>query len=569
MVHCLSRIVASACLASLLPGALATQTPETKPLHVLIDHPDGLPVGGVGPADARTTPEDLRFWVGHGLSLGHIRIGDRDRRFFEEADQPYQNEIARVIFDEGTTTSGAHRLYVLTAAQRNSTPPRPGTVYLLNANTPSDAFVVDSYDLVDTLTAPPDPLWEYDISDIAMLPGTNWIVAVGGAKQGETEQALVLLLSREVNNGVETLELHAEVRRDPIPLRGVFGPTFNPCATPSSTTRKMRGLRTALVHRIGMQWLLFATATVDPKGRGISGVEGIILHPAHSDPEQRIQFATDTSRVFDPLEWYYCEPHTTFDVLPSPPPGNEFAMFSLTHGTSVVKEAVGSDPAQHFLYYASGRYLQVTEIDITDFVSAGFDYADAQPLYFETRVTFEEIPNDPEGDLQAVGNFQDFSWIQSVQEGTADLLFTTGSNAIYCLKRTSPNEFGRTWQKFNDPPVTGHLMRENIGAGDRYHLWTVCYDTPSPWTVFDVTDRSLNPGIFPPEKLEGRYLPAGTDGAVAIPEWNSIYATNFAGLVRYDWFYDFANEAHSALPVYDSYQPAVHNNVEYVTEQVE
>ncbi|MBI1381685.1 MAG: hypothetical protein GC161_11435, partial [Planctomycetaceae bacterium] len=244
-------------------------------------------------------------------------------------------------------------------------------------------------------------------------------------------------------------------------------------------------------------------------------------------------------------------------------------MFSLTHGTSVVEEAVGSDPAQHFLYYASGRYLQVTEIEITDFVSAGFDYADAQPLYFETAVTFVQDPSGPPGQLVAAGNFQDFSWIQSVQEGTADLLLVTGSNAIYCIERTDPDDFGRTWQKFNDPPVTGHLMRENIGAGDRYHLWTVCYDTPYPWTVFDVTDRTLNPGVLPPERLEARYLPAGTDGAVAVPEWNSIYATNFAGLVRYDWFYDFANEAHSALPVYDSYQPAVHNNVEYVTEQVE
>ncbi|MBI1381683.1 MAG: hypothetical protein GC161_11425 [Planctomycetaceae bacterium] len=316
MVFCLSRIAAAACLALHLPTALAAQTPETKPLHALVDWRDGLPVGGLGPADARSSPAFKRFWVGHGLSLGHIKIDDRSRRFDEEDGQPYQNELARVIFDEGTTTSGAHRLYVLTAAQRNSTPPRPGTVYLLSASDPSAVTELDSYDLVDTLTTSPDPLWEYDISDIAMLPGTNWIVAVGAATQGETEQALVLLLSREVNNGVETLELHAEARRDPIQLHGMFGSPFSPCAEPSPTTRKMRGLRTALVHRIGMQWLLFATANVDPKGRGITGVEGIILHPAHSDPEQRIQFATDTDRVFDPLEWYYCEPHTSFNVLP-------------------------------------------------------------------------------------------------------------------------------------------------------------------------------------------------------------------------------------------------------------
>lgn len=159
MVLFLSRIAATACLASLLPTALATQTPETKPLHTLVDGRDGLPIGGTGAGDARSSPDFKRFWVGHGISLGHIKIDDRARQFEEELGQPYQNEIARVIFDEGTTTSGAHRLYVLTAAQRNATPPRPGTVYLLDATFPDSVSELHSYDLVDTLTASPDPLW--------------------------------------------------------------------------------------------------------------------------------------------------------------------------------------------------------------------------------------------------------------------------------------------------------------------------------------------------------------------------------------------------------------------------
>lgn len=218
MVSSFVRVAATVFLACLLPSALIAQTPGTKPLHALVDWRDGLPVGGVGPADARTTPEDLRFWVGHGLSLGHIRIDDRERRFFEEVDQPYQNEIARVIFDEGTTTSGAHRLYVLTAAQRNATPPRPGTVYLLDATFPDSVVERARYDLLDTLTIPPGEPWDYDIADIAQLPGTNWIVGVGIATLDTTKELLVLLFERQVNQGQDELVLIAESRSPELPL---------------------------------------------------------------------------------------------------------------------------------------------------------------------------------------------------------------------------------------------------------------------------------------------------------------------------------------------------------------
>lgn len=550
MVLCLSRIAATACLASLLPTALAIQTPETKPLHILVDGRDGLPIGGTGPGDARTTPEDLRFWVGHGLSLGHIRIDDRARQFDEEDEQPYQNEIARVIFDEGTTTSGAHRLYVLTAAQRNATPPRPGTIYLLDATFPDSVSELHSYDLVDTLTASPAPLWEYDISDIAQLPGTNWIVGVGIATLGSTKELLVLLFERQVIQGQEELVVIAESRRPWLELS-------NACpGDPSGPARFMRSLTSAVVHDYGTYFGLFAIGNVDPVGRGIRGVASIKLDPAATLPSSRVVWPTDPRNIFDPYAWAFCDLGITVASLQA-----DWTRISVSAGVVVDPSVAPTSPSPH-LYLAAGRFLQVIEVDVSevfDFVSGtsgplvGFDYAQA--------VSLEPEP--------VSANESNLHWIAYTDEGGADLLFATGDNAIYCFKRMAPSQSGRTWQKFNQPPVTGHLMRENIGAGDRYHLWTVCYDTPSPWTVFDVTDRSLNPGVFPPERLETRYLPAGTDGAVAIPEWNSIYATNFAGLVRYDWFYDFENGVHFAQPDYDSYQPAIHSEIEYVTEQVE
>lgn len=373
---------------------------------------------------------------------------------------------------------------------------------------------------------------------------------MGIATLGDTQELLVLLFERQVNQGQEELVLIAESRKQKLAL-------INACPMePSGPDRFMRSLTRAVVHDHGGFFGLYAIGNVDPVGRGIRGVASIKLDPAATLPSSRVVWPTDPRHIFDPFQWALCDLGITVAQLQ-----NDWTRISVSAGVVVDPSVAPVSPSPH-LYLAAGRFLQVIEVDVSevfDFVPdnsgdlVGFDYEQAASL------EPEPVP----------ANETNLHWIAYTDEGNADLLFVTGDNAIYCLKRTAPSQSGRTWQKFNQPPVTGHLMRENLGSGDRYHLWTVCYDTPSPWTVFDVTDRSLNPGVFPPERLETRYLPAGTDGAVAIPEWNSIYATNFAGLVRYDWFYDFENDVHSAQPDYDSYRPAIAYGAEFVTEQVE
>lgn len=545
----------------------APQGPSLPQLDTLANGRDGLPYAGVGPVNALSDPESLRFWVGQGLTLSQIKIDNRERRFQEELDQPYVNEIIAVRFDETSASPADHRLYVLTERQTKSDPVRPNTLYLLGAENPASTEEIHSVNITDTLSVGTDPVYDYSISDICLIPGTDLIVAVGGAQlpgNPSSRQLLVILFERQIvqPGNQEQLVRIAEVRRPPLELNNITG-------LPSP--RYLKGLSTAHVQNLNGELALLATGLVDPLGRGVAGLAFASLDPTNTDPAQRVQWIDDKKHVFDPLYWQYVLRNPSLpgnEQLPLPPPANDFTVVS-ANDVVVVEEpgSASTDPSEYFAYVASGKYLQLVRVDVTDVLATGgLDYeTDLEQFAIEPQWT----PGASQG-VQSSQNFQNFYWIDSFKEQGADLLFTTGSNALYALMRDDPDDFGRVYQKFNDPPVGGHLMRENLGAGNRYHLWTVCYDTPSPLSIFDVTDRLLLPGILDPTLLSRHYLPGGTDGAVFIPELdNAVDATNFGGLVRYEASFDLGAGTGFVQPVPESYQPAMVHTNEFVTEQLE
>lgn len=498
-------------------------------LDWLVDWRDGIPYSGVGPANATESPNLLRFWVGHGLSLAQIRIDSRERQLFEEEDQPYEHEIHGVLFDESGSSQAAHRILVLTSAQAKTTPKSPARLYLLSATTPSAPDELYRVDLVDSSASG----WFYDVTDICFLPGTTIVAAVGTAtKEGQDAELLVMLFDRQQVSGQEQLVKLAEVRQPKFALDALCGSTL---------TRYFKGVREALVHKVGADFLLFAVGPVDPVGRSIEGVAAARLDPTATLEADRVQWYTATSHVFDAPYWVTCE-------SPGGPSSSEWHERS---ANTLAAVADGGSPERHWLYVGGGADVELQEFEITDFHQNGFP-----------------APTD-----MGLQEDEPIYWIEAHHDTTTgvDILLVAGLTHIHAIKRVDPmwpGDYGTTAHKFG-VTVDGHVMREIHGGGPKDMLWTVSADTNSPWSIFDVTERPLVPGVLPPDLEQSFYLPGGTDGAVAIPELGAAWVGTFGGIVQYEltglhpWTGSVA-----ATPVPSSYRPATVSG-NHIVEQVE
>ena len=219
----------------LLLGSFARQITAQTPLQALVDGKDGPLLDGIGPADASSNPNDLRFWMGHGLRRGQINIGSRERRFNEELGQAgdYPTAILELEFDEGGAGQADDRLFVLSRLETKSTPKRVARIQMLSVDPPTDPLQLDTIDLVQEVPAGQSAAYDYDIVALDLIPEQNLLLAVGRALPLPVDppavtpptQLLLMLLRHGplTSGGPDELIKIGELRSDYLPLKAVDG----------------------------------------------------------------------------------------------------------------------------------------------------------------------------------------------------------------------------------------------------------------------------------------------------------------------------------------------------------
>lgn len=144
---------------------------------------------------------------------------------------------------------------------------------------------------------------------------------------------------------------------------------------------------------------------------------------------------------------------------------------------------------------------------------------------------------DPTGSCGSSGGVYNL-----LAERARDRLHVAGGNRLYTLRLSDLAILGCCDVGFVDAGRRDMaLVRRRNGARV---LWTT---TPHavPWSLngIDVTNDA-------PQVVRQRWWIASSDGAVAAPQWNSIYLPTFGGVVRYDVSHEW-----SLQPIESSYRP--------------
>lgn len=576
-------------IALLLLAAKPLASAQT-PLQPLVDWKDGPLLDGVGPADASSNPNDLRFWMGHGLRRGQINIGNRERRFTEELGQAgeYPAAILEMEFDEGGDEQLDDRLFVLSRLETKSTTKRKARIQMLQTLNPSNPVQLVAPDVEEDLAPGQTPQYDYDIGAIELIPQDDLLLAVGNAQPLEgTSGGPQLLLILYSYGGLTGLVKLGELRTDPLPVREID----------VGQARKLWRLLDAEVTELGTQpntqLLAFARGPM-AEGKKFTpyGLAVAKLNPNAVAPAPVIEWIPQGLSPADPVHAF--DPH--YDVklgfqagcggaIPDPTDllaeQAAAALISVNH-IDFAKVASGPN-AGHYLYAACNRFNQLLEFKIDNFLDSGPTGGFGVPKKFNLEVPAPNVGSQSlafEDNLFHVTVRHEPNYQVNGVNKPVDLLYVVGQQYLQVVSRRPPPPIGScgsvpvgnpsraVLQQFygTAPTATGRVMKEladvdGPAGGDfkpREHYWVLANETPWPWSVFDMTDRDQHPSVEPPGVLDRRYGPGGTDGAVADVASESIYTTNFGGVIRYDVSTLTGSGAPSLEiePRYDSYSPA-------------
>jgi hypothetical protein len=577
-----------------LLAPLAVAAPQS-PLTALVDWKDGRVADGVGPASAVEAPQEERFWIGQGLRRAQIEIGSRERRFEEELgpDQNYQTSIVDMELDESSVSTEDHRLFVLTSFQ-SKLPNQPAVLQMLGVETPSAPFEFDAVDIDHTPPLPADPDYTYEPTAIDVYEEEQLVLVVGRAIEiatdpTEAEEFLLLLLYRYGPygpNGAEVLDLLLESRVEQIPLLDCDG-----------TGRNLFRPQGVTMHRIGDDLVAFLRVGILGAKKPAPGAIALFLVDADAPvAADRLQLLEGTDHIFDPVHYALC----SGEPVPPVPPNTTLTGEDLSvNDFDFVVDETGPEPV-HLLYLACGRYHQVLVFDVTDVVASGFQFSCA-PIWPQ-RLDLGVPPPNVDGTQEIM--YDNLFAITARHDPVEDvnLIYVVGEQYLHVANRFAgvnagdpcqgllPPERAVLQQYFGGSPsaraqvmlefVTPEQVQNGQSAmsGEREHFWVVAHGTPFPWSIFDMTDRFLDPAVEVPGIVERTYSPGGTDGAVMLESETGegtrrdIYVPSFGGVVRYDFAFngDFESPAVSTFaPNYESYQPALIGNTAHVTEQLE
>jgi hypothetical protein len=577
-----------------LLAPLAVAAPQS-PLTALVDWKDGRVADGVGPASAVEAPQEERFWIGQGLRRAQIEIGSRERRFEEELgpDQNYQTSIVDMELDESSVSTEDHRLFVLTSFQ-SKLPNQPAVLQMLGVETPSAPFEFDAVDIDHTPPLPADPDYTYEPTAIDVYEEEQLVLVVGRAIEiatdpTEAEEFLLLLLYRYGPygpNGAEVLDLLLESRVEQIPLLDCDG-----------TGRNLFRPQGVTMHRIGDDLVAFLRVGILGAKKPAPGAIALFLVDADAPvAADRLQLLEGTDHIFDPVHYALC----SGEPVPPVPPNTTLTGEDLSvNDFDFVVDETGPEPV-HLLYLACGRYHQVLVFDVTDVVASGFQFSCA-PIWPQ-RLDLGVPPPNVDGTQEIM--YDNLFAITARHDPVEDvnLIYVVGEQYLHVANRFAgvnagdpcqgllPPERAVLQQYFGGSPsaraqvmlefVTPEQVQNGQSAmsGEREHFWVVAHGTPFPWSIFDMTDRFLDPAVEVPGIVERTYSPGGTDGAVMLESETGegtrrdIYVPSFGGVVRYDFAFngDFESPAVSTFaPNYESYQPALIAGTAQVTEHLD
>jgi hypothetical protein len=393
---------------------------------------------------------------------------------------------------------------------------------------------------------------------------------------------LVLYRYGALPGGGEGLVQLQALEKDPLALRDLV-------IDQNPDNRKLLRLLDGEAYEIGGDLIGFIRGPmgVPPKGNpwGVAAVKINPNPPVGGSYLDWYEFSASAlanntlpSVVFDPA-WDLAHGPQSPGPSTAPPPG-DLAVTAM----DLVKQEAAIEPIS-LLYMSCKKFNQVLEFDVSDFETTGFE----PQLKLDLSIPAPNIVSATEPDLDALYYISAHHDIYN-PGGSIDLLYVIGQGYMHVSERVpdlySPPEYwsgtvpvyrprqAETPQSFNtDAGAVGQRMLEysplgqtgqTSAFGGREDYWTVCTDVSFPWTIFDMTDRIQKPTAEAPGVVSRRYSPGGADGAVYIPEWESVYVTNFGGVVRYDLTIDpFAVDGEGnplptyiCQPDYDSYGPA-------------
>jgi hypothetical protein len=588
-------------------NASALQQPSA--LQDVINWEDGILADGVGPYNATSNPDLLRYWIGHGLRRAQIDIDARERRFNEELgeDQDYPSAIRDLELDELSANQLDHRLFVLTGLQLKATP-TDARIQYLSVETPSTPGP-----LSETLVSPPlGSAFKYDISSIEVIPEHKLLLAIGNAvdPQNPLNNKLLLVLYRYgplTGGGGEGLVQLQALEKAPLALRDLV-------IDETPENRRLLRLIDGEAYEIGGEVIAFVRGPMGGLAKGNpQGIAAVKIEPNpavggnylewYEFSQAALQNPLLPSVVFDPAWDLALGPQSQSFAPSDPPPPVDLAVTSV----DLVKQEAAIEPLS-LLYMSCKKFNQILQFDVSDFETTGF--VPQLKLDLTVPAPNSQSEADPYTDpLYYVSAHHDIY----NPGGSIDLLYVIGQLFVHVCERVPDLQGGpdgmsgavpvyrpvkaETAQFFNiDAGAVGQRMLEYSPLGQtgepsafggREDYWTVCTDVDFPWSIFDMTDRIQKPTAEAPGLVSRRYSPGGTDGAVYIHEWDSAYVTNFGGVVRYDLVVDPLAEDELGnptpllicLPDYDSYGPATvfvpQNGAvsaypkEYVTEQLD
>ncbi len=483
-------------------GLLATwPSGQSGLIPTTVESLDGNQRDLAGPADVTALVPDLeRVYAAQGRRMALYQVSTRDRQFFGEPT--FSTELSAVGIDEARNL-----MFVLTGAT-NTGEPDPitgqpivikGKLQVYNITTASQPALIQTF---DNLSA----------HDIRVIPEDEKLLLIHQHDEPPPGNPVPRVTVYDYSGASTLTEIqHVDLPalmaetcsedpepRDVISLSSAVVQVDDSGATPIRRVFLRAGLKHNRVD-VAIQ-------------KGATGIVAIQLDPLYTAAP------TFYSHVFDA---YPCPvPHTIPGDPTSPVvPPREYALRDL----DLVK--LGSN---WFLCAVGDKEHGAKVFLLNNFNVVGFDR-------YEEETVFGSAVHDDLVAVEVVGS---------------NLAILSRHYAIAAQVQNLGNSVASATTFGEGPQRDTLLMKEGSTSAPETKFWSMGSGTGSDYR-FKIQDVSaLLPGA--PVLEEAYYGPGGTDAAVYIPEYDSVYATSFHGVTRHD-----VGLPPDAIPDYDSYSPAL------------
>ncbi len=258
-----------------------------------------------------------------------------------------------------------------------------------------------------------------------------------------------------------------------------------------TVTNKIMGLYRIRVAKTGNSIMAYLIGMLaDATGRGMNG-----LAIANLDSDNNFSNPSSYTEIFDPVKHYTSTTATVNDVQVIDSVNNQYT----------------------YAYIACGKGGQLTTLNVTDPANIAFV-----------------------GKMDITPDFPVFKVLAS-EDNTR--LYVASTNVLHVVDVISQQVLGSVNAGFFD---AGDHDMTFYKQGSNKYIWTATH-----FSVNHVLHSVNVTNDNAPIRDVSHWWISSSDGAVAVPEWNSIYLPTFGGVVRYD-----VSDETDPVAVDSSYQPA-------------